>query len=407
MGEAVTQPRDSPRDEGNGSTPSSGRILGPVRLGAIAHGGSCVARLDARVVFVRHGIPGETVTVRVVDETHPAWWVGEVDAVLEPSPDRVVPRCPVAGRCGGCDFQHIALPRQRVLKSDVVADLLRRFAHLDVPVSVAPVAGDHDGEGWRTRVRYLVHGHQIGLRAWRSHAFVGAPATGCALADPRLPASPELVALATDAGAGEVGVAVDDLGQTGVWAAGRRLAGPALLTQRAAGHVFQVRPDGFWQVHPGAAAALVTEVLDALHPAAGQRAWDLYSGVGLFAAALLSRGVAVGGVEQSREAVTLARRNVAGASFVAGRVERVIGGLDPDPDLVVLDPPRSGAGRAVVEAVIRRRPAAIAYVACDPATLARDVQTFVAGGYRLDRLRALDAFPLTHHVECVARLVPA
>jgi len=398
-------PRRSPRERE--SDPTGGRVVGPLRLGAIAHGGSCVARLDGRVLFVRHGIPGEHVSVRLVDDTHASWWSGAVETVLEPSPDRVTPPCPVAGECGGCDFQHIGLARQRALKSEVVGDLLRRFAHIDVPVTVAAVPGDRDGEGWRTRLRYLVRGGELGLRAWRSHAFVALPAGGCRLADPRLPAAADLAGLAAQAGVDEVGVAVDDLGQTGVWAAGRRLAGPVRLTQRAAGHTFQVRPDGFWQVHPGAATALVNEVLDALSPVPGQEAWDLYCGVGLFAAALAARGVTVTGVEQSREAVADAECNVPGATFAAGRVERLVGRFQGAPDLVVLDPPRSGAGGAVVDQVIRRRPAAVAYVACDPATLARDIRTFMAGGYRLDRLSAFDLFPMTHHVECVARLLPA
>ncbi|MCL1841285.1 MAG: TRAM domain-containing protein, partial [Propionibacteriaceae bacterium] len=256
-------------------------VVGPVRVGAPAHGGSCVARMDdGRVLFVRHAIPGELVRVRIVDDTHASWWSGETTEVLEASPDRVAPPCPVAGRCGGCDLQHVALPRQRALKAEVVSGLLRRFAGLDVPVTVEAVPGDREGLAWRTRMRYLVADGTLGLRAWHSSAFVPVPAHGCPLACAASPGPAWLVHSAADAP--EVAVAVDDDDQVAVWAAGVRLAGPESLTQRVDARTYHLRGDGFWQVHPGAAGALTRAVLQALAPVTGETAWDLYCGVGLF-----------------------------------------------------------------------------------------------------------------------------
>ena len=177
----------------------------------------------------------------------------------------------------------------------------------------------------------------------------------------------------------------------------------------------RVSGSGFWQVHPGAPAALVGAVLELLDPAPGEQALDLFAGVGLFAAALAERlgpDGAVLAVEGDPHAVRDARRNLhelTQVGITAGRVDQVLAtvlerGLTAD--LVVLDPPRDGAGRRVVEQVVAVRPRAVAYVACDPAALARDVRTFAEHGYRLDALRAFDCFPMTHHVECVARLVP-
>jgi tRNA/tmRNA/rRNA uracil-C5-methylase (TrmA/RlmC/RlmD family) len=189
--------------------------------------------------------------------------------------------------------------------------------------------------------------------------------------------------------------------------------GPAEVTELAVGRKWQVPPDGFWQVHPAAADTLVGAVLELLQPAEGESSWDLYGGAGLFAAALAERTRGrVTVIESAPVGVTAARTNLAdlnGVEVVAGRVDvalsrrRVTGPVD----LVVLDPPRTGAGTKVVRAITTARPRAVAYVACDPAALSRDVQTFAAEGYKLTALKAYDCFPMTQHIECVALLVPS
>ncbi len=364
---------------------------------AIAHGGHGVARVGGQVVFVRHAIPGERVTARVteVDRTFAR---AEAVAVLLASPDRVEPPCPLSGPggCGGCDFQHVALPAQRRLKAAVVEEQLRRLARIDREVEVEPVPGDSDtspeGLRWRTRMQYVgLPDGRRGLRKHRSHDVI--PVEDCLIAHPR--AREVLVDGEVSEGAGEV------------------------VTERVdtsyGAHDLRVAADGFWQVHPGAPRVLVETVLGMLGPRPGERALDLYSGVGLFSV-FLAEAVGEGGrllaVEGDRRATELARQNLAAypwAQAVPGRVDQVLharrdtGGAD----VVVLDPPRAGAKRGVVKAVAEWGPRAIAYVACDPAALARDLAYFAARGYALRDLRAFDLFPMTHHVECVALLEPA
>ena len=374
-----------------------------VELEAIAHGGHCVARSAGRVIFVRHGLPGERVRIAVPDDSKARFWWGRVVEVLDASPDRVTPPCPVAGRCGGCDFQHIALDRQRLLKAEVVAEQLSRLAGIDWPVIVEPVPGDAAGLGWRTRMRYLTDGDRVGLRAWRSGELVDLPTGGCRIAHP---AGQEHLETFRERSAGELQVVVGSDQVSVLGAGGEPLAGNAELIQRVGEREFRVRADGFWQVHPGAAQTLVDAVIEGLAPQPGERALDLYCGVGLFAGELIDAGCQVTGMESNRAAVELARVNVPEARFHVGRLERANTRLPERADLIVLDPPRSGARAAVVRPLAARQARRIAYVACDPAALARDLAIFAEHGYQLTALRAFDLFPMTHHVECVAILEP-
>lgn len=344
-----------------------------VEVGPVGHGGFCVARHEGRAVFVRHALPGERVVATVTEGTEgDRFWRADATEVLEASPHRVPAPCPYAGpdACGGCDLQHVAVPHQRELKAAVVTEQLRRLAGLDVDVVVEAVPGDTppgSGLGWRTRQRYarLPDGRQA-MRKHRSHDLV----------------------------------AVDHC----------LLESPDTSAHVVRGQSFDVEDGGFWQVHPGAPDVLVEAVLAVLDPGPGESALDLYAGVGLFARFLAERvgdAALVTMVEGDRTASAHAHENVPGAATHAGDVATVLGRLDPvHVDLVVLDPPREGAKRAVVEQVVARTPRAVAYVACDPAALARDVAIFAEHGYALAGLRAFDLFPMTHHVECVALLMP-
>ena len=376
---------------------------------AVAHGGHCVARHEGRVVFVRHALPGERV-IAEVSEGAPGdrYWRADAVEVLDASPDRVEPPCPYAGprRCGGCDWQHAALAAQRLLKGDVVAEQLRRLAGIERSVEVEPVPGDHGGLDWRTRVRYAVdEAGRVGLRRHRSHEVVAVDL--CRIAHPAIA---EPAVLAGDRVPGRDVSAVVSAGGE-VLVDGRSPTGGSYAREVAAGRDWRVSAGGFWQVHPGLADVLVDAVLDMLAPHPGERGLALYSGVGLFAGALADRvgpGGRVVAVESNARAVADARRNlhaVPTVRLVPGRVEQVLPRLGLDSvDVVVLDPPRTGAGRRVVAALAALQPRSLAYVACDPAALARDVAAFSGHGYGLAALRAFDAFPMTHHVECVALL---
>ncbi|MFT3874970.1 MAG: TRAM domain-containing protein [Propioniciclava sp.] len=367
-------------------------MLSGVRIGPVAAGGHWVARHEGRVVFVRHGLEGELAEVRVTAVAARHAFADAV-AITEPAEHRVVPPCPVAAACGGCDFQHVEAGHQRELKRQVVAEQLRRFAGLDWDGSVEEVLPAP--LGWRRRMRYQRADGGWGLRAKASHAVVPLPDGGCRIATPGLAAPDSVLPGDTLIGA--------DAADGPVWV---EPGSDAVVAERALGRAWQVRADGFWQVHPRAPEVLADAVLAGLSPRAGERALDLYCGVGLFAGALTGAGAQVTGIEGGRTAVDLARRNVPQARFHAGSVDRVLRRVRGRVDLVVLDPPRAGAGRAVIAEVLRRRPRAVAYVSCDPATLARDLATASALGYRTDSVRAFDLFPMTAHLECVAILRP-
>ncbi len=365
-----------------------------VEVGAVAHGGHFVARVatgdDERemVVFVRHALPGEQVTVEITEDSG-RFLRGDAVEVRSASPHRVPAPCPLAhpGGCGGCDFQHVALDEQRRLKAAVVEEQLSRLAKIEREVVVEAVPGDRDGLFWRTRMQYVhLPGGDRGLRKHRSHEVVVVDECLIAHPDAREPdgtAAPTIERVETVHGS----------------------------------HDFTVAGDGFWQVHPGAPHVLVETVLAMLSPKPGERALDLYSGVGLFTSFLaeaVGTSGAVTAVEGDQQAAGLARENHAGqaqVTVVQDRVDRALhrgsGELNPARglDVVVLDPPRAGAKRRVVRAIAERNPRAVAYVACDPAALARDIAYFAEAGYRLAELKAYDLFPMTHHVECVALLL--
>ena len=397
-----------------------------LEVGAVAAGGACVGRApDGRVVFVRHCLPGERVRARITDRTAHFLRADAVE-VLTPSPDRVVPPCPYAGpgRCGGCDWQHVALPTQRLQKAELVAEQLRRVARTDWPVVVEAVPGDVDGLGWRTRVQFAVDADgRTGLRKHRSHELE--PVDACLIASDDVERA-GVEALAWPgvrevevAAAGEQRV-VAVTGRpaplpevpAGVVVDGRAVRAPHGLRHTVLGRSYEVAAGGFWQVHRGAPEVLATAVLDGLDPQPGESAVDLYAGVGLFAALLGERVGPAGSVlavESDPRACADAARNTADLPQVRIRTAEV----DADavrrlgsPDLVVLDPPRSGAGIPTARALADLRPRRLVYVSCDAASFARDLRVLLDAGWALEALRALDLYPMTEHVELVATFSP-
>ncbi|MFV0429649.1 MAG: class I SAM-dependent RNA methyltransferase [Arachnia sp.] len=366
-----------------------------VSLENVAHGGWCVGRVEGKVVFVSGGLPGEVVDVEITQRTT-RFDRGQVVAVVSAVPGRREPPCPIASQCGGCQWQHAEPELQRALKTDVVRDQLSRLAGITWDGEVEAVAPEWH---WRTRNRYAVSGATIGFRQRRSHAVVALPAQGCRIAVAG-PAPAELARLAGAAGEVEVTSGMT----TTVRADAQVVSGPHDPHFIVAGKQFLAR--GFWQPHVSAPQVLTATVLELLAPEPGEFAVDMYCGAGLFSAALIEAGCRVVGIEASRTAVADARRNVAQAKFLVGSLPRDLARLPADPSIVVLDPPREGAGAAVVRAIADQTPRAVAYVACDPAALARDLATFQDHGYRASVIRSFDLFPHTHHVECVALLQP-
>lgn len=410
------------------SATDSGLAVGDtvqVEVGPVAHGGHCVARHEGQVLFVRHTLPGEEVRA-VVTEVGPRGRFLRADAVevVRPAAGRVEPPCRFSGpgRCGGCDWQHVDLATQRELKAQVVREQFQRLADIDLrqllghePV-VEPVPGDDAGMGWRTRVEFAVDDTgRPGLRAHRRHTVV--PVQDCLIADPRVTGTGVLDRRYP--GRDAVDVIAPSVGEPVLVEVPSEAPVP-LVRERvdlAEGALeLGVSARGFWQVHPGAARTFVRTALGWVRPRAGERALDLYAGVGLFAAALAERVGPEGrvtAVEGDRVAVHNARANLGQWDTVQVRQDRVDRAVRrmvrerAEVDVVILDPPRTGAGRQVVRDVAALRPRAVGYVACDPAALARDVGYLAQQGYVLRHLRAFDAFPMTHHLELVALLEPA
>jgi tRNA/tmRNA/rRNA uracil-C5-methylase (TrmA/RlmC/RlmD family) len=395
-----------------------------LRLGAPAAGGGFVARDEGgRVVFVRHGLSGELVLAELT-ESHARWARADAVEILESSPDRVAAPCRFAGRlgCGGCDYQHVSLAAQRRYKADLLAEQLRRVAKIERDVEVESFS--ETGLGTRTRIRFGVGADgRLGMRRRASNQLVtldrcllGVDALGEAeLPEGDLPAGDDLQLLALE-GAGPTSVALiewsDEEPETGGGDAELlEDSGPPL--QALVGEVrYRVSPGSFWQIHRAAPAVLVDAVLEGLAPRPGDHLLDLYAGVGLFSVPL---AVAVGAdgvvlaVESSPSAVDDAEANLRAfsqAQVVAEDVspellEEIAGGAVG----AVLDPPRAGVPRPVLEALIAeptlRR---VVLVSCSPATFARDLKVLLDAGFELGSLRALDLFEMTEHLEVVAVL---
>lgn len=381
---------------GVSSGQSVGDVIGPLEITAVAHGGHCVARHEGRVVFVRHTAPGERVSVRLTDTSRDAFWRGDAVAIHREHPGRIEPSCRISGPggCGGCDFQHLDSATQRAMKQHVLTEQLRRLAGYEWDgqlVSVPPTLG------WRTRLRYWQSEHGPAMRQHHSHQLIPLPEEGCRIAAMSVPHDPE----------------IPDGSEVRLVQAGRNTltlidgevtVGRGVVTEHAMGRSWRVAASGFWQVHPQAADTLAQQVLEFAEPQRGDRAFDLYCGVGLFAGVLADNGAKVWGVESDSKAIKHASTNVPQAQLLHGPVERMLKRLPRRADIIVLDPPRKGAGRNVMRAALERSPRALVYVACDPASLGRDLGTARDHGWEIRDVRAFDLFPQTHHMEAVALL---
>ncbi|NUK21218.1 class I SAM-dependent RNA methyltransferase [Streptomyces lunaelactis] len=423
-----------------------------VEVGPVAHGGHCIARTEeGRVLFVRHTLPGEKIVARITEgEEDSRFLRADAVRIIEASKDRVEAPCPYSGpgNCGGCDWQHAKPGAQRRLKGEVIAEQLQRLAGLTPEEAgwdgtVVPAEGDKLPKGevpaWRTRVQYAIDTEgRAGLRKHRSHDVQ--PIDHCMIAAPGVTelgiekqdwsqmASVEAIAatgsndrqvILTPRPGGRLPLVELDKPVSVLRVEERdggvhRVHGRAFVRERADERTYRVGMGGFWQVHPQAADILVKAVMQGLMPRKGESALDLYCGVGLFAGAIAERigeGGAVLGIESTKRAVEDARHNLQDLERVRiehGKVEQVLPRTGiAETDLIVLDPPRAGAGKQTVKHLAGLGARRIAYVACDPAALARDLAYFREGGYKPRTLRAFDLFPMTHHVECVAILEPA
>jgi tRNA/tmRNA/rRNA uracil-C5-methylase (TrmA/RlmC/RlmD family) len=435
LGRATTPPgRTGP--SGDHASPR-GRVEELVCEG-VAHGGEAVGRLaDGRAVFVPYAIPGERVRVRVT-QSRARFARAELLEVLEPSADRVAAPCPHfgPGRCGGCAWQHVRPEAQAELKARLVREQLAHLGGLsDVPVrpTLRPVSppGEPEGFGYRERAT-LTAGTDGRLGFMRAGSHQVHPVDRCPLLAAGLQELPaqlgrhpagakvrlrrgadgeRLVVLEAGAASKTRFLPPPDLSWAAVRGNGKvvDLEGQPSVGERIAGVDLQVSAASFFQVHRAGAEALVELVRAALEPVGGETLLDLYAGVGLFAATVGATAGKVVAVESWRPAARDARHNLRShpdATVLQDDVANALRQISA-ADLVVLDPPRAGAGAAVLGRMAALRPRAVALVSCDPAALARDVRTLADLGYRADWVQPLDLFPQTAHVEALTALYPA
>jgi tRNA/tmRNA/rRNA uracil-C5-methylase (TrmA/RlmC/RlmD family) len=399
------------------SLPSAGGELTLV-TGAPANGGSCVAHHEGRVVFVRYALPGERVRVRVTADRG-SYWHAQVVEVLEPSADRTESLCPIAGVDGSgcCDLAFAAPEAVRALKAQVVSNQLERLGGHRWSGEAEPLS-DSGPTGWRTRVRLEVGPDgRPGFHRYHSDELV--TDLRCAQLPPgMLDGLAQACAAADLSPTAQLHVAIDDDGRRHAVRTLRQsgrtatnvVQGDYAATQRVGRRSWQVPVTAFWQAHRDAARVYSALVADWAQPGAGMCVWDLYGGVGVFAAAL---GDAVGEsgrvltVDTSRVSTRAARAALADlpqVDVITDSVRRAVSMQQTSADVAVLDPPRSGAGRDVIDQLAAAEVPRVVHIGCEAASFARDIGLYLGHGYAVEKIKVLDAFPLTHHTECVALL---
>ena len=390
------------------STLKNGDLV-QVTIEKVAHGGHFIARHEGAVIFVRHAIPGENCTIQITS-IGKSFNRADVVSVETPSEFRVVAPCSFAHRngCGGCDFQHISVAHQRTLKSDVITEQFARIAKIDLQIDVEEVdASTH----WRTRaIATTDRNGKLGFFKSRSHSI--APVTDCLICVEDMNFSE--IASRDLKGDVRVEISSSNTGERSIALAptrgeekARLTEGPSVLHENVLGRTLEVSQESFWQSHKKAPEVLTQAVLDYAQLQVGEHVLDLYGGVGLFSAAIVDAVGPTGHVdliEGSKVATADAARNFAPYSHITiatGDVAKLLPRISA-ADVVVLDPPRDGAGKEAIAHIARLAPRAIVYVACDPAALARDTAYLADHSYSLVKMRAFDLFPMTHHIECVA-----
>jgi 23S rRNA (uracil1939-C5)-methyltransferase len=384
------------------TTLATGQTL-DVTAERLAFGGFAVARHEGLVLFVPFGAPGDRLRVEVT-EVDKKFARARVLEVLEPSPHRRQPRCRHFGECGGCQFQHVDYQTQVAAKREFVRDALVRTGGFDWP---EPVAVHQAGEwGYRARTQLKVEHRRVGFHRPFSNSVL--EIEECPVLAPELEQSlPQLRAAMAALPRSERVHQLEGACGEGAASWAPELPGfrKDLVEHRVLGFRYLVEPESFFQGNRLLVDELVRGATEGL---AGELAFDLYAGVGLFSLPL-SRGFRrVLAVEDERRAATLGRVNVkqngcANVSYFRQTTESFLAQNRERPDLVLIDPPRLGA-RPALPALLRLAAPRLVYVSCDPNTLARDLKELCAGGYAIGSVEGYDMFPQTYHVECVARL---
>lgn len=400
-----------------------------VQVSAMAHGGSALARHEGKVIFIPYVLPGEDVLVEVTEEKA-RYSRGRPVEIITPSADRIEPRCPHFGTCGGCQWQHIAYERQLSLREEVLRSQFKRIAHL-AEAPVEPTLAAESRWHYRNRVQlHLDEEGQLGFMAAEEHAVV--PLDECHIMHPLLwdvfsaldVDFPELerVSLRAGVSTGERLLVLELAGKeppvvevdlpiscvlllkdgTPV-----TYVGDSYVTENVGVRSLRISATSFFQVHTSQAEQLLALVERFANPQGNEVLLDLYCGVGTFALNLADRVAQVTGIDSSETAIDDARFNsqdTTNVRFEQGSAEDLLPSIEQPIDLVILDPPRQGLSKQALKALMALGPPKVVYVSCDPATLARDIANMLQVGYELLEVQPVDMFPQTYHVEAVALL---
>jgi len=401
-----------------------------VTLDKLVYGGDAMGRLeDGRAIFVPYALPGETVRVRVVKEKRGHVRAELLDVII-PSPERIKPRCMHFAECGGCHYQHISYKKQLEVKRQVLVDQFRRLAGIEDP-QVEEVRPSPKEWHYRNTIQFSqTYEGKLGFQAAGTRRVV--PIHECFLPQEginqlwpqlNLESVPDLARIElrqADNGEMLVMEGYDELPPemelelpiSAVYLSPEK--GPMIMAGDEFGIIhIQKRPfsfhaGSFFQVNNAQTEALVAHVMSVLPLTPESIALDVYCGVGLFSAFIAPKveqliGVEYSGLSCEDFAVNLDEfENVA---IYQGAAERILPGLEVQPDVVLVDPPRSGLKPAALDAIVEMEAGTLVYVSCDPATLARDVKRLMKVGYQVERITPFDLFPQTYHVETVVVMV--
>jgi 23S rRNA (uracil1939-C5)-methyltransferase len=396
-----------------------------VILEKLTYGGDALGRLsDGRAVFVPFALPGETVSLRILNEK-PGHVRAELVEVLKPSPDRILPKCVHFGVCGGCHYQHLPYPSQLLSKTGVLGDQLLRIGKIDDPPVMLAVPSNSEWN-YRNHVQFhLTREGKLGYVDARSRGIL--PITECHLPEPLLDAlwprlefdpglglervslrlgteeqvmlvleSPDVPELELESDLSVLHLSGDD---TVV------MAGDDYLSMQVNDRLFHVSAPSFFQVNTGLAEKMVAHLLEQLPVTPAATLLDVYCGGGLFSAFFAPRVRRVIAVESSASACKDFEINLGefdNVELYEAPAEDVLPTLEVKPDVVIVDPPRAGLDKKALDALLILKPQRIAYVSCDPSTLARDAARLIAGGFRLLQVTPFDLFPQTYHIESIS-----
>jgi 23S rRNA (uracil1939-C5)-methyltransferase len=396
-----------------------------VTLTTLTYGGDAMGRLeDGRAVFAPFGLPGERVQIRLTEEKR-GFARGEIIEILQASPERISPRCKHFGQCGGCHYQHMPYEMQLKVKADILRDQLQRIGKIENP-PIQPIVSSPNAWNYRNHIQFHLDNGKLGFQASASNKMI--PISECHLPEKSINSLWPQLEFESNSGIERVSIRAGmndelmlilesdspetpemkieaDVSVAHIFENNAIvIAGNDHITTKVLDREFRVSPASFFQINTIMAEKMVTHLLDRLS-ILQSTILDVYCGVGLFSAFLAAKCKRLIAIESSLSACddfTVNLDEFRNVELYEDLVENVLPALKVEPDIILVDPPRAGVEKEALDAIIRMNPKMIAYVSCDPSTLARDARRLIDNGYKLLDVTPFDLFPQTHHIESIS-----